>query len=429
MKRNSLYLVAIVVAMLLAFSASHALAADMVFVVPLQGPVTPSTADFVSRNIQKANVMDAACVVVAIDTPGGLADSMKDIVQAMLASRIPVVAYVWPSGARAASAGVMITMAADVAAMAEGTNIGAAHPVSATGGNMDYTMAQKAVSDMAANARSVAQKRGRNAQWVEDAIRQSVSATQQEALELNVIDLLAKDFDDLIEQLDGMEIEGKGILKTLGAVIQWAEETWRDRLLKTLSNPNFAYIFFLLGLAGLYFEFSNPGAIFPGVIGAISLVLAFYSMQTLPVNYAGVLLILLAGVFFILEINITSFGALTIGGILALTLGSLMLFDSDIPALRVSFLVMIPAIAITSLFFIAIATSVVKAHISRPQTGYLGFVGKSGVVRKVNEDGSSGKVFVAGEIWNAKFAGPVKSGDTVRITAVEGLKLTAEKEE
>lgn len=428
MKRKSLYRAAIAAVVLLALSASIVHAAGTVFVVPLQGPVTPSTADFVTRNIQQANAMDAACVVIAIDTPGGLADSMKDIVQAILASRIPVVCYVWPAGARAASAGVMITMAADVAAMAEGTNMGAAHPVSATGGNMDYTSSEKAVNDMAANARSVAQKRGRNAQWVEDAIRQSVSASANEALELNVIDLVAKDIDELIEQLDGREIEGKGALATLGAAVKWAEETWRDRLLKTLSNPNFAYIFFLLGLAGLYFEFSNPGAIFPGVIGAISLILAFYSLQTLPVNYAGVLLILLAGVFFILEISITSFGALTIGGILALTLGSLMLFDSDIPALRVSFSVMIPAIAITSLFFIAIAASVVRAHIRRPHTGYLGFVGKTGVVRKINEDGSSGKVFVAGEIWNAKFSGPVKTGDSVRITAVEGLVLTAEKE-
>ncbi len=295
--------------------ATNALAEpNEIYIIKVADAISPGTAEFIKSGIKTAEEKAATAVIIELDTPGGLAESMRLIVQQILGSQVPVVVFVSPSGARAASAGVMITMAADVAAMAPGTNIGAAHPVGAGGKDIDGKMSEKVINDMVAQAKSVAEQRGRNAQWVEAAIRESVSVTESEALEQNIIDLVAADTDDLIKQLNGRELKNKGVLNLADAKKVVFEETLRTKILKTISNPNIAYILMMIGLAGLYFELSHPGAIFPGVIGGIALILAFFALQTLPVNYAGILLIVLAIIFFIMEMKITSYGLLSVAG-------------------------------------------------------------------------------------------------------------------
>jgi membrane-bound serine protease (ClpP class) len=308
------------------FSLSAHAAKGEVYVVKATGTINPGLSEYLIGSMEKSSREGAACLVIQLDTPGGLALSMRSIVMAMLASEIPVVVFVSPSGARAASAGVMITLAADIAAMAPGTNIGAAHPVNLGQKDMGKTMGDKVVNDMVAYTKSIAEKRGRNAEWAEKAVRESVSVTEKEALELKVIDLIAEDLKDLLEKIDGRELKDKGILRTKGLKTVLLRESLRDKILKTLSDPNIAYLLMMIGMAGLYFELSHPGAIFPGVIGAISLILAFFAFQTLPVNYAGILLIVVALVLFILEMKIASYGLLSLGGIISLFLGSLMLF-------------------------------------------------------------------------------------------------------
>jgi len=335
-----------------------------------------------------------------------------------------VVVYVSPSGARAASAGVMITMAADVAAMAPGTNIGAAHPVGAGGRDIDGKMSEKVINDMVAQAKSVAEKRGRNAKWVEDAIRESVSVTETEALKENIIDLIAKDTEDLIKQLNGREIKDRGILKLDEVNKIVLEETLRTKILKTISDPNIAYILMMIGLAGLYFELSHPGAIFPGVIGGISLILAFFALQTLPVNYAGILLIVLAIIFFIMEMKITSYGLLSIAGIFSLLLGSLMLFEGDTPDTKLSLQVLLPTVIVISVFFAAVAGLVFRAQMSKPVTGSGGMVGEIGIVQKALTP--EGKVFVHGELWNARAKEPLDEHVKVRVVKVVNLILEVE---
>jgi membrane-bound serine protease (ClpP class) len=318
----------------------------------------------------------------------------------------------------------MITMAADVAAMAPGTNIGAAHPVGAGGQEINEAMSEKIINDMVAQAKSVAEKRNRNAKWVEDAIRESVSVTETEALEENIIDLIATDTDDLIKQLNGREINGRGTLKLDDVKKVTIKETLRTKILKTISNPNYAYILLMIGLAGLYFEFSHPGSIFPGVIGAIALVLAFFAMQTLPVNYAGILLIALAIIFFIMEMKITSYGLLSVAGVVSLLLGSLMLFKGSTPDVKVSLQVVLPTIVIISGFFVAVAGLVFRAQISKPTTGSTGLVGEIGIVKKALAP--EGKVFVHGELWNARAKAPIDKDAKVRIVQVVNLILEVE---
>jgi len=349
---------------------------------------------------------------------------MRLIVQNILGSNVPVVVFVAPSGARAASAGVMITMAADVAAMAPGTNIGAAHPVGAGGKEIDGAMSEKIINDMVAQAKSVAEQRGRNAQWVEAAIRESVSVTETEALKENIIDLIAQDTDDLIEQLNGRELKNKGVLNLDDAKKVVLEETLRTKILKTISNPNIAYILMMIGLAGLYFELSHPGAIFPGVIGAIALILAFFAMQTLPVNYAGILLIVLAIIFFIMEMKITSYGLLSVAGVVSLLLGSLMLFEGSTPDMKLSLGVLLPTVILISGFFVAIAGLVFRAQISKPTTGSTGLVGEIGVVKKALTP--EGKVFVHGELWKARAKEPLDENVKVRVVKVVNLILEVE---
>ena len=412
-------------ALLIAVAAGPAFAAGSeVVIIRVSDAISPATADFVHQGIKGAEKEQAALVVIELDTPGGLADSMRTIVQDILGSSVPVAVYVSPSGARAASAGVMITMAADIAAMAPGTNIGAAHPVGAGGQEIDGKMSEKVVNDMVAHAKSVAERRGRNAQWVERAIRESISATETEALNERVIDLVAADIDDLLRRINGREVTGKGRLELDAPRKTYVEETLRTRVLKTISNPNIAYILLMIGLAGLYFEFSHPGAIFPGVVGGICLVLAFFAMQTLPINYAGILLIALAIIFFIMEMKIASYGLLSVAGMVSLLLGSLMLFSGEGPESRVSWTVFVPTLLVVGGFFVAIAFLVMRAQVARPASGASGMVGKIALVKTPLTP--RGKVAVHGELWNAVASVPVDAGASVRIVKATGLLLEVE---
>jgi membrane-bound serine protease (ClpP class) len=285
-------------------------------------------------------------------------------------------------------------------------------------------MSEKVVNDMVAHAKSIAERRGRNVKWVEDAIRESVSVTETEALKENIIDIVARDIDDLIQQMNGREVNGKGVLKLDDVEKVVLEETLRTKVLKTISNPNIAYILMMIGLAGLYFELSHPGAIFPGVIGGISLILAFFALQTLPVNYAGILLIVLAIIFFIMEMKITSYGLLSIAGIVSLLLGSLMLFEGSTPDMKLSLRVLLPTLILISGFFVVVATLVFRVQISKPATGSMGLVGEVGVVKKPLTP--EGKVFVHGELWNARSKEPVDENAKVRVVNVVRLTLEVE---
>ncbi|MFO7964669.1 MAG: nodulation protein NfeD [Desulfobacterales bacterium] len=397
---------------------------DGIYIMTVSDAIGPAVADFIERGVRTASRNDAECLIIRLNTPGGLADSMRDIVMTILGSPVPVVVFVAPSGARAASAGVMITMAADIAAMAPGTNIGAAHPVGAGGENIEKAMSEKVINDMVAHARSVAQKRGRNAEWVEKAIRESVSVTETQALEENIINVVARDTEDLIRQINGMELAGKGVLDLEGAEKRIIEEDLRTKILKTISNPNIAYILMMLGLAGIYFELSNPGAIFPGVIGGISLILAFFAFQTLPVNYAGILLIVVALILFILEMKIASYGLLSIAGVASFLLGSLMLFNSSGSGMRISWSVLLPTVTLVSAFFVVVAGLVFRVQISRPVTGSGGLVGEIGVVKKALTP--EGKVLVHGEIWKAVSNMPIEEGTRVKVVKVQNLTISVE---
>ena len=429
MSRVSRILVGVLLAAMLLWACPPAArgATGEVYVVRVSGTINPGLAEYLIRSMEQASREEAVCLVIQLDTPGGLALSMRSIVMAMLSSQVPVVVYISPSGARAASAGVMITLAADIAAMAPGTNMGAAHPVNLGQKEMDGTMAEKVVNDMVAYTKSIAEKRGRNSDWAEKAIRESVSVTEKEALELNVIDLIAKDLDDLLEKIDGRDLKDKGTLHTKGAKRVVLTESLRDKILKTLSDPNIAYILMMIGLAGLYFELSHPGAIFPGVIGAMSLILAFFAFQTLPVNYAGVLLIGLAIVLFVLEMKVASYGLLSLGGVISLFLGSLMLFEGTAPGMGLSWRVLVPTVVMISGFFVAVAGLVFRSQVSKPRTGDKGLVGEVGVAKSRLEP--EGKVFVHGELWNAVAPGSIEAGAKVRVVGVDRLLLRVEQVE
>lgn len=402
--------------------------APVYHVLTVNAPITPAVYKFFSRALNEALEEGASGIIILLDTPGGLDLAMRDIVKDILNAPLPVFVYVHPAGARAASAGVMITIAAHVAAMAPGTNIGAAHPVAIGSGKMDETMSKKVENDAVAYVKSIAEERGRNIEWVEKAVRQSESITAEEALKLGVIDYVASDVRDLLRKAEGRDVplpSGKITLKTNSAELREITMGFREKVLMALSDPNIAYLLLMIGLAGLYFEFSNPGAILPGVVGAIALILAFFALQTLPVNFAGVLLILFAVILFIAEIKIVSHGLLTVAGILSLALGSLFLFESPIPALRVSFQVLIPTVIIASVFFVAVVSLAVKAQMRKPRTGGEGMVGEEG--KAVTDIHEEGRVFVRGEFWNAVSREPVEEGEAVLVTGIRGLVLEVEK--
>jgi len=393
-------------------------------IIELEGSINPGTAMYVIRGLEKAKKAGAVLSVIRLDTPGGLASSMRSIVKAILNSPVPVVVYVGPKGAGAASAGVMITVAGHVAAMAPGTNIGAAHPVAAGGKEIEKTMSEKVVNDMASYARGIAEGKGRNGVWVERAIRESVSITADEAVKHKVVDLIAEDIDELLEILDGRQVSMPGgviTLKTKGLKKTYFRPGFRDRILRTISDPNIAYILMMIGHAGLYFELSHPGAIFPGVIGAISLILAFFAFQTLPVNYAGLLLIVLAIILFIAEVKVTSYGILSIGGLISLTIGSIMLFED----VGVSLRLMMPTIVLVGGFFVVVASLAYRAYRTRPKGGSEGLLGEVGLVKERIDP--EGLVFVHGEYWHAESKEKLDPGEKIEVVGVHGLILRVKK--
>jgi len=407
-------------------------AAPPVFdLVAVNAAITPPAAEYVEKCIVEAKRSNAAGIIIRMDTPGGLDTAMRDIAKSILNAPLPVVVYVAPPGARAASAGVIIVVSAHVAAMSPGTNIGAAHPVGiGIGGKMDKTMSRKVENDAVAYVQGIAKKRGRNEAWVEKAVRKSESITAEEAFRLNVIDIVAADIPSLLKQIDGRKVDVNGrecTISTVGAVVREKTMGARDRILAALGNPNIAYILFLIGLAGLYFEFSTPGAILPGVVGGISLILAFFAMQTLSINYAGIALIIFALILFIAEIKIVSHGILSIGGVIALLLGSLLLFNVAGSSLRVSWGVLIPAVAVTSLFFMVVVGMAIRVQLRPGQGGSEGMTGQEGGA--VSDIFHEGRVIVAGEYWNAGSDVPISAGSNVRVVGVEHLKLRVEPAE
>ncbi|MHB8068017.1 MAG: NfeD family protein [Desulfobaccales bacterium] len=413
---------------LLAFLASWGVgveaAARRVLVLPAVGSINPGLAEFIISGIHNAETQQAEVLVIQLDTPGGLDSSMRQIAQAVINAKVPVVVYVSPKGARAASAGLLITEAAPVAAMAPGTNIGAAHPVSVGMGKMDKVMGEKVVNDMAAYGRALAVERGRNADWVEKGIRQSASIPASEALRLKVVDLLADDLEDLLKKLDGRKVMVAGkpyVLHTAGATVQEIPEGLRTRILKNIADPNIAFILMMIGLAGLYFELAHPGVVFPGAVGALCLLLAFFAFQTLPINFIGILLILLAFILFILEFKITSYGLLSLGGVISLFMGSMMLFRQGEVGVAISWWVLVPMVLVISAFFISVAGIVFRMHFRRAMTGAEGMVGEKG--RAYTALTPAGQVFVQGEYWDAVSEEPVAAGETVEVVEVVDLKL------
>jgi len=401
----------------------------VVKVLTLETAITPVSAEYLIKAIHQAEDENAECLIIQLDTPGGLMTSMEDIIKAILGSHVPVIVYVAPSGAKAGSAGVFITIASHIAAMAPATNIGAAHPVSiGTPIDTSSVMEEKITNDAVAYIRSIAEKRGKNAEWAEKAVRESKSITATEALEKGVIDLIAPSLDSLLTMIDGREVEvilGTKKLNTKNARIEEIELGMRFRILELIVDPNIAYILLMIGMAGIMLELYNPGTIFPGVIGVISLILAFYAMQTLPVNYAGLLLIVSAIILFILEVKITSYGLLTIGGIIALTIGSIMLFESPLSFMRVSWKVIAPTVILTTLFFVIVIGLAIKAQRRQPTTGSEGLVGETGVAK--TQIKHEGQILLHGEIWNATSEEPIRKGDKVKVVSVNKLEVVVKK--
>jgi len=418
------YLISLLALLLLAGAAAAAAAPRAVYVLRAVGSINPGLAEFMVEGIRLAEREKAEALVIELDTPGGLETSMRQIVQAISNAKVPVVVYVSPRGARAASAGVFVTMAADVAAMAPGTNIGAAHPVSIGMGKVDKTMEKKILNDMVASGRSMAAERGRNADWLEKAIRQSVSIPATEAVKLKVVDLMADNLEDLLTKINGRNVVVGGkqlVLRTAGVTVKEIPEGVRFRILKYIADPNIAFILMMIGLAGIYFEFAHPGVVLPGVIGAICLLLAFFAFQTLPINFIGILLIFLAFIFFILEFKIISYGLLSVAGLVSLLLGGMMLFHGGEGGVDISWSVLIPTVALISLFFILVAGIVFRSQRQRFMTGATGMVGERGVVYTRLDP--EGQVFVHGEYWQAVSDAPIAKGETVEVLEVVDLKL------
>jgi membrane-bound serine protease (ClpP class) len=414
--------------------STTAWAEDRVVVVEVSGAINPVVAEFVSGEIEDANAAQEALIIVRMDTPGGLDTSMRQIIKSIQSSKIPVATFVAPSGSRAASAGTFITIASHIAAMAPGTNIGAAHPVQLMGGQEGdpkepSPMEEKILNDASAYIRSLAEARGRNAYWAEQSVRKSVSISAAEAKKLAVIDLIASNVEALVLAVDGREVkmrdDVKVTLATKGKEIVYHEMSPRENILDAISNPNIAYILMMIGLVGLYFELSNPGLILPGILGGISMILALYAMQTLPVNYAGLLLILLGGILFIVELNTPTFGLLSAGGVVCFLLGSLMLMDTDDPALQISRSVLYPTLFTTVLIALGTLYLATKSAQIKATSGAEGLIGAKGVAKETLDP--EGNVYVHGEIWAAVCDGTIAEGETVVVEKVDGLKMKVKK--
>ncbi len=406
------------------------LSAQTVVSIKIDGTINPVAAEYIHRAIEKAIDVNARCLLIHLNTPGGLLKSTRFIVGDMLESRIPVIVYVSPAGAHAGSAGVFITLAADIAAMAPGTNIGAAHPVTLQGGS-DTIMNTKSTNDAAAFIRTIAEYRKRNLPWAEDAVRNSVAITANEALQKNIIDIIVSGDQELLDKVDGKSIFRDSVeshLHTRGAGIQVLEMSFSEKILNLISDPDIAYILLMLGLVGLLFELFNPGSIFPGIVGFISLVLAFYALNTLPVNYAGLALIIFGIVLLLLEIKIVSHGMLAIGGIVSLLIGSLMLIrtDSNFDFVKISRVLIYSSVAVTSCFFLFVIGMGLKAQRRKPVIGVESMLG--GTAEAIGSLNPDGKVMMQGEIWNAiSISGNINMGDKVRVKEIRNLTLYVEK--
>jgi len=399
-------------------------AEPFVVLATYDGVINPVSAEYLHDALTSAQESGAQALIIRLNTPGGLDSSMRLIIKDITGAAVPVVVYVAPSSGRAASAGVFITLAAHVAAMAPGTNIGAAHPVAMGGQEMDKEMKEKVENDSVAYIKSLAEQRKRNAAWAEDAVRKSLSVTEREALKLKIIDLVVNDVPALLKQLDGRTVTlqtGQAVLRTAAATLREFPMGLRLEFLKALSDPNIAYLLMTIGTVGLMAELYNPGAILPGIVGAISLIMAFYSFQSLPVNYAGVLLFLLGIVFFVLEATVTSYGLLAIGGIVSMLLGSVMLIKTDVEFLRISWSVILPVVGLAALFSLLIVGMGVRAMRRPPATGREEMVGLVGIVRTALTP--HGQVAVHGELWEAISEHPLQPGDEAEVTSVDGLRL------
>lgn len=418
-------------------------AAPLVYIADVEGTINPALADYITKGIDKAKKRKAAALIIRMDTPGGLLTTTKDIIKDIVNSDVPIIVYVAPSGSSATSAGALITFAADIAAMAPGTNIGAAHPVSGSGEDIPDTMKDKVLNDLTAYMRSIVKEKGRNEQWVERAIRASASATAEEALELKAIDVVSDSVTDLLKKIDGREIKKKGrtiAVKTAGAREEVLVKGWRFGILDVVADPNVAYLLLTLGGLCVLIELYNPGMIFPIVLGAICLVLAGFALQVLPVNYVGILLLILAVVLFILEVKITSYGLLSVAAIFCLVLGSIMLFDpGEVPAvpeglpdfpsgvpMRVSWSVLIPVVLMISAFFVFAMGLAARAWMTRPRTGQVGMEGEVGIA--ATDLDNEGRVDIHGEYWHARSDGFIPKGEKVRVVRVERLTMIVTKD-
>lgn len=409
--------------------SAPAYAASKYVVLEFEGPIGPVSDRYIANGIDRASELGADFILLKLDTPGGLDESMRSIVKKIMASDIPVVGYVYPVGARAASAGVFIMLSTHVAAMAPGTNMGAAHPVALGGQQPDSVMMAKIENDAVAFVVSIAEARGRDAEWAERSVRESISASANQALELGLIDYMASSPAELVETLDGHEVqtpEGTVVLKTLHAEEIEIELRWYEKFLRVLSNPNIIYVLMMIGIYGIIAWVQNPGSIISGVVGLISLIFAFYGLQVLPINYAGLALIGLSVILFILEVKITSYGLLTVGGVVSLILGTLLMFQSTPKAFGISwpFILIVAGVMIGLIVLIIILA--VRTHIRKPTTGKKGMIGLVGEARS-NLD-PEGSVYVRGEYWTAVVAGAkIKKGEKVKVITMEGMMLKVEK--
>ena len=419
---------------LLSCTARAAPPAGSIYAARVDSIIHPVSAEYMIETIDRADREGGALVVFTLETPGGLVDSTRAIVTRMLAAKTPVAVFVAPAGARAASAGFILTIAADVAAMAPGTHIGAAHPVSADGEKPDEVMAKKSAEDIAAYVRTLANGRQRNVDLAQQAVYDSRAFTEQEALTASppLIDLLANDLSDLLTKLDGRSVRrfdgSVAVLRTAGVEVVPIEMSLRQRVLSAIAHPNIAYLLLSLGMLGLTVELWSPGAVLPGVVGALSLLLAFFSLSLLPVNYAGLLLIVLGMGLLILEIKVTSYGVLTIGGAASLIFGSMILVDSSAPELQLNLRLILPIVAGIVAVAVLLVRLAVSARRLRPITGEEGMIGTAGVTLTSLEPGASGRVTTRGESWQAVSDQSIPEGTPVRVVAVNGLTLSVRKE-
>ncbi|HEY2989299.1 MAG TPA: nodulation protein NfeD [Candidatus Binatia bacterium] len=400
----------------------------VVHFISIDGTINPAVDDFIREGIARARLDGAKALIIQLDTPGGLLESTRSIVKEMLGSPVPVIVYVAPSGSGAASAGTFITMAAHIAAMAPGTNIGAAHPVGGQGEEVKGVMGEKIENFTASFGETIAQKRGRNTDWAIQAVRKSVSITEKEALKKNVIDIVAANLDDLLQQADGRKVDLDGkevVLSVKGARVERFDMSLKQKILDKLSHPNIAYLLMMAGLLGLYMEFSHPGVIFPGVAGAIALLLAFISLQILPINYGGLILIFLGISLLIAEAFVPSFGVLGVGGAISLVLGSLLLFDTESSDVTVDRAIVFAAAGTLSAYMLIVGYLVLRTQKKKATVGLEGLVGEIGEVKVALNP--SGKIFVHGEYWSAEAEDQVAVGEKVRVVGFDGMRLKVDR--